>query len=146
MSSPSLASAVVLFDEAGQVLLVHQNYGRRRWSLPGGIVERDESPHAAAVREVEEETGLSVELQHLIGVYYLRRGKPGIGFMFLGRALNDRTPAPQTTEIDELGWFDPVSLPRPAVESLSVVLQDAIAGRRGHFAELNASPSWTAPP
>jgi 8-oxo-dGTP diphosphatase len=145
MSNPSLAVAVGLFDEAGQVLLVHQNYGRRRWSLPGGIIEPSESPHAAAVREVEEETGLRVELQHLVGVYYLRRDKPGIGFMFLGRALDDRTPAPQTNEIDELGWFDPASLPHPAVESLSFVVQDAAAGRCGSFKEIDASPSWTEP-
>jgi argininosuccinate lyase len=137
-----MAAAVGLFDEAGHVLLVHQNYGRRRWSLPGGVLEPGESPHAAAVREVEEETGLRVELQHLVGVYYLRRDRPGIGFMFLGRALDDNTPAPQTEEIDELGWFDPGALPGPAVDSLSVVVQDAAAGRRGYFAEIDADPSW----
>jgi argininosuccinate lyase len=140
-----MAAAVGLFDEAGRVLLVHQNYGRRRWSLPGGVVEPGENPHAAAVREVEEETGLRVELQHLVGVYYLRRDKPGIGFMFLGRALDEGTPRPQTDEIDELGWFDPASLPSPAVDSLSVVVRDAAAGRCGYFAEIDASPSWSEP-
>lgn len=39
-----------------------------RWVLPGGGVELGESPEAAAVREVAEETGYRVELDELINV------------------------------------------------------------------------------
>jgi 8-oxo-dGTP pyrophosphatase MutT (NUDIX family) len=34
----------------------------RRWQLPKGTIERDESPEAAALREVREEAGVETEL------------------------------------------------------------------------------------
>lgn len=39
------------------------------WALPGGFVEAGESCEQAVVREVAEETGLSVEVISLFGVY-----------------------------------------------------------------------------
>ena len=39
------------------------------WNLPGGGVEPLETPWAAVVREVHEETGLQVTVDRLIGVY-----------------------------------------------------------------------------
>lgn len=138
----SLAAAVVLFDGKGRVLLVHQNYGRRRWSLPGGVLEPGESPHVAAVREVFEETRVTVELRYVIGLYFLRHDNPGIGFLFLGDIPDTQRPASRSDEIDEIGWFDPGSLPIPAVEGLSTVVQDAVDGQIGCFRGIDARPAW----
>jgi acetyl-CoA carboxylase carboxyl transferase subunit beta len=46
------------------VLLVQRGHEpeRGRWTVPGGRLEEGESPAAAAVREVREETGLDVEV------------------------------------------------------------------------------------
>ncbi|MGW4246507.1 NUDIX hydrolase [Nocardia sp. NPDC004722] len=52
-------------ERAGTVLLIRRAPGvflAGRWELPGGGVESGEHPDAAAVREVREETGLSVEV------------------------------------------------------------------------------------
>lgn len=63
------ANAVV--ERSGSVLLVKLSYGPRigRWTLPGGLVEVDETPEGAAVRETGEETGLSIELDGLMAAY-----------------------------------------------------------------------------
>src|SRR5487761_1629035 len=53
------ATAALITDPAGRVLLVKPNY-RELWSLPGGILEQGEPPHAGCVREVAEETGLQI--------------------------------------------------------------------------------------
>ncbi len=37
------------------------------WEFPGGKIERGESPEAAVLREIKEETGLDVELAEFIG-------------------------------------------------------------------------------
>ncbi|WP_434442290.1 NUDIX domain-containing protein [Lentzea sp. E54] len=57
-SSRALAAAGALFfDEAGRVLLVEPTY-KPHWEIPGGVVERGETPLEACRREVEEELGL----------------------------------------------------------------------------------------
>ena len=59
---------VIIRDEAGRVLWV-----KRRdydvWNLPGGRSEPGEAPWETAVRETAEETGLTVRLTDLTGVY-----------------------------------------------------------------------------
>lgn len=60
---PVSAKAVIVRD--GRVLLARND--RDEWELPGGRVERGESPAAAAVREIAEETGLLVEVTAELG-------------------------------------------------------------------------------
>src|SRR5579872_1382895 len=54
-------TATTFVVSSGRVLL-HRHPKQGLWLPPGGHIERDELPHVAAVREVEEETGLSVRL------------------------------------------------------------------------------------
>ncbi|WP_369639096.1 NUDIX domain-containing protein [Nocardia sp. JMUB6875] len=52
-------------ERAGAVLVIRRARGfflAGRWELPGGGVESGERPEVAAIREVGEETGLSVEI------------------------------------------------------------------------------------
>jgi len=63
---PSVAALV--YDEAGGLLLVRQSDGGV-WSTPGGVIEPDETPADAVVRETWEETGLWVEPRRIEGVY-----------------------------------------------------------------------------
>jgi ADP-ribose pyrophosphatase YjhB (NUDIX family) len=59
---------VFIRDSAGRILLE-----KRRdcglWGLPGGKIEPGERVEQCAIREVAEETGLSVRITRLIGVY-----------------------------------------------------------------------------
>jgi len=66
-----LAASVVLIDDQGRILLVHEDYGKRRWGLPGGRHEPGESTEETAIREAKEETNLDVELGELIGEYHM---------------------------------------------------------------------------
>lgn len=52
--------AVCLIEHEGEVLLLWQPH-RHGWSLPGGLLGRGEEPHAAVIREVQEEVGLSID-------------------------------------------------------------------------------------
>lgn len=59
-----LAAYGVIVSE-GRILLSHVapgNVGAGLWTLPGGGLEFGESPEAAAIREVEEETGLLAQV------------------------------------------------------------------------------------
>jgi 8-oxo-dGTP pyrophosphatase MutT (NUDIX family) len=55
------ASAIVFGDDLDQVLLVHHNK-IGKWLYPGGHIEPGQSPAEAAIREVEEETGIRTEV------------------------------------------------------------------------------------
>ena len=54
------SAAVVVHDGEGNVLVVKASY-KQHWGLPGGIIDAGETPRMAAVREVQEETGLAIE-------------------------------------------------------------------------------------
>lgn len=53
------------------VLLIRRGRAPRQgeWSIPGGKVDRGETLHAAAARELLEETGVTAEIGELIAVY-----------------------------------------------------------------------------
>jgi ADP-ribose pyrophosphatase YjhB (NUDIX family) len=59
----------IITDPAGRLLLIKRGHepGAGLWSLPGGRVEPGESDEQALIREVREETGLSVRAGRLIG-------------------------------------------------------------------------------
>lgn len=135
---PTRAVAVVLFDEHGRVLMVRQNYGRHLWGLPGGVVEPGETPTAAAIREAAEETGLTVELDHLIGLYHVRSRRGGTRFMFAGRIAGGEAAVPPGGEIAEVRWFPTGELPSPTTASSPFAIRDAVAGSRGVLRDIDA--------
>jgi ADP-ribose pyrophosphatase YjhB (NUDIX family) len=59
----------IIRDEAGRLLLIQRGHDPEagRWSLPGGRIEAGESDSQALIREMLEETGLTVEPGPLIG-------------------------------------------------------------------------------
>lgn len=59
-----------MHDDRGRVLLAEPTY-KRDWEIPGGVVEADEAPWDAAVREVREELGLEVRLGRPLVVDHL---------------------------------------------------------------------------
>ncbi|MGH8916952.1 MAG: NUDIX domain-containing protein, partial [Actinomycetes bacterium] len=53
-----MTAGVLFRDTMGRVLLVEQSY-KPDWGSPGGAVDADESPWAAAARELSEELGMN---------------------------------------------------------------------------------------
>ena len=77
-----LAAYAVLCNDSGQVLLARLSDGTDRpgwWTLPGGGVEHGEHPRDTVVREVREETGLTVEVADLLDLRSFHR-PAGEGF------------------------------------------------------------------
>jgi len=66
--SPVLGVGAVIWNDKDQVVLIRRGKEPRKdqWSIPGGHLEWGESLHEALLREVHEETGLTVELVGLI--------------------------------------------------------------------------------
>jgi 8-oxo-dGTP diphosphatase len=95
------AGGVVVRD--GQVALVHRpRYDD--WTLPKGKLDPGESFEQAALREVEEETGLRARLvRELPPTSYDVSGRPKIVRYWL-MEVDDATPFVPNDETDELRW------------------------------------------
>ncbi len=62
------AASVFIENAAGQVLMI-QRSDNGLWAIPGGGQDIGESLVSTAVREVQEETGLHIEVVGLVGIY-----------------------------------------------------------------------------
>jgi ADP-ribose pyrophosphatase YjhB (NUDIX family) len=100
---------LVLFNEQRQILLLrHVFHPHTPWGLPGGWLERNESPEMGALRELREETGLTAVLGPIVHVS--RDPHPAhLGIAYLA----DVEPGPITLsgEIIEAAWFHPNEMP-----------------------------------
>lgn len=92
---------VFVTDDEGRILVVRTTYLGPGWMLPGGRLERDETPHDGAARETREETGLEVAIDRLLVVDARKRGD--VSFVFGGHRTGGRLAA-QLGEIAEVGW------------------------------------------
>ena len=63
-----VAASAFVQNEAGEVLLI-QRSDNGLWAIPGGAQDVGESIVGTATREVREETGISIEVTGLVGIY-----------------------------------------------------------------------------
>jgi ADP-ribose pyrophosphatase YjhB (NUDIX family) len=61
----TLGSVVLVMDEDREHLLMLRQPPGRRWSLPAGLLNRNEEPAQGARRELGEETGIEADLEEL---------------------------------------------------------------------------------
>lgn len=135
----SFGAATFIFDADGRVLLIKEDYGERRWSLPGGTVEPGESPIDAAVREALEEIGCEVRLSGLVGIALFRWG-PLTTTAFVGEIVSGEPHPAAPGEIAEVAWFNPDEVPAPRSNTLRVFLGPAARGERGLVVVEDAKP------
>lgn len=91
---------------AGQEVVVVRRARYDDWALPKGHVDRGESWAEAALREVEEETGVVAEVtgEPRPITYLLGDGRPKVVVFFPMRVVRYGTP-PSPGEIDDIQWW-----------------------------------------
>ena len=126
---------VMAFNPAGELLLIRNTYGHSHlFMLPGGGIERRESPADAAARELEEETGIRVERLEARSIHQSRaEGRRDTIHLFIARA-ND-APKPCGVEVAEARFFALDALP----DNVSAATLRRIAEYRG---ERPVGESW----
>jgi ADP-ribose pyrophosphatase YjhB (NUDIX family) len=108
-----------IYNDQGQVLLVEHVFRIPcAWGLPGGWVERGESPLHALQREIIEELNLAVQVKKLlfcepqVGHWFSSTPK-SLGVAYYCRSLNQdvllgrTSQAAHAYEILSSAWFDP---------------------------------------
>lgn len=117
----------VVARHAGRLLLIQRGNEpfAGRWALPGGFVDEGETVEAAAVRELEEETGLRVEEAdlRLVGVFSAP-GRDPRGWMISAAFAIDLPAEPQAVAGDdaaEAGMHPQADLPPLAFDHADIV-------------------------
>ncbi|MFG2645984.1 NUDIX hydrolase [Streptomyces sp. NPDC048370] len=126
---PGIAAAIVVHE--GRVLMVRRRVseGQLSWQFPAGEVEQGEAREDAAMRETQEETGLTVKAVKLLG----ERVHPSTGRLMSYTAcdvVGGDAHVADTDELAELTWvahaeinqYVPYGLFEPVQEHLDAVL------------------------
>jgi 8-oxo-dGTP pyrophosphatase MutT (NUDIX family) len=122
-AEPRLAATLILLRRGDkhaaigvEVLMVRraesQSFMPGVWVCPGGVVEPDEELEACAARELEEETGISLEAGPEL-LPWTRWITPEVvpvrfdTYFFVGLAPPHAPPQPDGREVDAAGWYSP---------------------------------------
>lgn len=102
---PSLAAAKALIKYKDKFLVLLQEYdGITYISLPGGKIRSGESPQEALIREVKEETGLSIDIKEHVGIWWFsdKNNQQVICNTFLCTATNKEITTSQIEENENI--------------------------------------------
>lgn len=145
-ATPLVAAGALFVDDAGRVLLVRPTY-KPGWEVPGGRVERGESPAAACRRELREELGLDRAPLRLLSVDWAPNDADGDGdkllFLFDCGKLGDdeHRITLGADELDRWAWVAPRELGAYLRPPLARRVTTTLAGGSGPYLELGVRPA-----
>jgi mutator protein MutT len=130
----------IIFDEQKRVLLCHRR-DFDLWNLPGGGLEKGETPWDGVAREVKEEVGLDVEVERLAGIYS-KPDKDEVVFSFICRVLGGKISTSE--EADEIAFFNFSDLPSNTVPKQVERIHDILVCDTNVILKTQRGPSATA--
>lgn len=111
------------------------------WDLPGGVVESDELPSEAAIREMYEETGYEVQIDYEFA-RYIDKTRNDCQHLFKSHIINGELKR-TTTETRDLRWFSLNQLPLFIIPNRKRQIQDALTITG--IEEYEISENWLIP-
>ena len=108
--TPDIISGIgVVFNDKNQILLglcIIKDFRYNTWCFPGGGIDGEENVYQAAIREVEEETGIVTKALPIIPV--IDTEVKGATFVILKKTGGEIEPNEEFLEVD---WFSLGDLP-----------------------------------
>lgn len=96
-----------LIDAQGRLLLLHRSTPELvQWELPGGKIEPDETPEAAAVRELKEELAVDVKVIEALGDDDFTYAGRTLHYYWFLAAIISGQPHPAEEKFDAVRYFE----------------------------------------
>ncbi len=128
----------IILKKDNQVLLVKRtntDWASGYWNFPGGLLEENEALINAAIREAQEEIGVTLNAQDmkLVQVLHVRKSETNtkdiFGFGFLTEKWHGTPINNEPHRHSEIGWFDLDSLPDKLTDHARIAV-DGIKNKR----------------
>ncbi|WP_137131227.1 NUDIX domain-containing protein [Rhizobium sp. FY34] len=124
---PGFGVGLVIRRQDGKILLYKRMKAPEagHWNIVGGKVDLMEHSSEAAMREAEEETGLSIGSVRLLGITeqcIAADRQHWISVLYLAEQFTGEPSLTEPDKLSDMGWFSADDLPSP----LSVFAQEAV--------------------
>ncbi len=121
----------VIFNDKRQVLLFKHTYRQVEWSLPGGFLQAKEHPKQGLQREIEEESGLRVQILKIItSLHDVETAR--LDLSYYGKFVGGEFI--QSDEVIEYGFFSQSDLP-PLIDDQYTQIEKAYSKYKPSFGE-----------
>jgi ADP-ribose pyrophosphatase YjhB (NUDIX family) len=120
--------AMAIIERADGARLFVRHVYRTHWGVPGGLLERGETPEVAVAREVFEEVGLRIQLLGEPAVV-VDAEPQRVDIVYRARPIDGDEVAPQSPEIVEARWFPPDQTPELQHETAGALVALARSSR-----------------
>lgn len=102
--------------------MIRNSYGHKKWTFPGGGINKNEAPKKAAIREAFEEVGIALENVQYLGEYFnTRQYKRDIVHAFYSRVDSGDYKMDQV-ELEEIKWFSASEIPSHQSDSVKSIM------------------------
>ena len=110
--------AVCAIEHDGHILFLRQPH-REGWSLPGGLLDRGETPAQGVAREIREETAIQVEVGHPVATeVYPSVRRVDVIFRIV---VDERPPVRVGGEAKDYRWWRPDEVPEADVPTREIL-------------------------
>lgn len=129
----------IILKKDNQILLIKRrntDWASGQWNFPGGLLEEDETLITAAIREAQEEIGVTIlpndlELIHVLQVHKNAKNTKDIfGFYFVAQQWQGDAVNNEPDRHSEIGWFDINELPEHITEHALQAIHALKSGKK----------------
>ena len=117
--TPRVGLGIIIEDGKGKILIAKRTTKHApKYSIPGGKLERGETFEQGAIREVQEEHGITIINPKVIAVTnnletYAEEGVHFISIILLAKSFEGKPEIMEPHKCSEILWVDPRKLPQP---------------------------------